>query len=120
MSQAEPYQYVRFTWWTRHGPTELVERLKSDFDVTPPKLEKDSPYDLSLFKGQRWETLVKADTLSALLSSSRAVLFQRTRAPFTQRDIELRKIVFLLYPHDRSTPFPWEFGHEPPFEVERE
>jgi hypothetical protein len=75
MSQVEPYHYVRFTWWRKYSPTELVERLKREFTVTPPKLDKDSPHDLSIFKGDRWEALVKADTLSALLSPVRAILF---------------------------------------------
>jgi len=120
MSRAGPYHYIRFTWWQRHSPTKLVEMLKRDFAVTPPLLEKDNPYSLSPYKGERWEVLVKADTLSALLSAFRAVLFQRTREPFTKRDLELRKIVFSLYPRTRSTPLPWGFGTEPPFEAEEE
>ncbi len=122
MSQAEPYHYVRFSWWKKHSPTELVERLKREFTIILPKLEKYNTYeyDISFYKGERWEALVKADTLSAFLSPDRAVLFQRTRAPFTERDMELRKTIFSLYPHSRPTPFPWEFSHEPPFEVVKE
>ena len=120
MNQAKPYHYVRYTWWSKHSPTELVQRLEGEFNVTPPKLEKDDIYDMSLHRGERWEALVKADTLSAFLSASRAVLFQRTRAPFTKKDMDLRKTIFSLYPRNCPTPFPWMFSHEPPFEVEKE
>lgn len=98
----------------------LVERLKGDFDLTLRGVigEKEA-YDISPYAGQRWEILVKADTLSAFLSAWRAILFQKVWAPFTRRDIELRKIVLSLYPRNRSTPFPWAFSPpEPPFEIE--
>jgi len=120
MRRAEPYSHVQFTWLRAHEPVELVEMLKSKFAVTPPRLEKENRADISPYIGQRWEVLVKADTLSGFLGATRAVLFQTRRAPFTQRDVELRRIVFMLYPHNRSTPFPWGFTHEPPFEIEKE
>jgi len=124
MSQDKPYDYVRFTWWHTHNPRELAEILKDTFTVTfyarPGSLEEDRRYDLSPYKGQRWEILVKADTLSAFLSAWRAVLFQRERAPFTKRDMKLREMILKLYPRITPTPFPWGFSHEPPFEVEEE
>jgi len=120
MNQSNPYYYVRYTLWSKYSPTELVQRLKGEFNVTPPKLEKNNQYDLSPYEGERWEALVKADTLSAFVSSSRAVLFQRTRASFTKKDMDLRRTLFLLYPHSRPTPLPMMFSHEPPFEVEKE
>lgn len=120
MSRAEPYHHVRFNWLRTHDPVKLVQTLKSKFAVTPPRLEKEDRGEISPYAGQRWEVLVKADTLSAFLGATRAVLFQTERAPFTQRDMELRRAVFMLYPRDRSTPFPWGFTHEPPFEVEKD
>jgi len=122
MSRAKLYDCVRFTWWRNHDPVKLVETLKREFTVTPPRLETKSDldlYDWSLYKGHRWEILVKADTLSAFLCFDRAVLFQAVRVPFTKRDMELRRTVFCLYPRNRPTPFPFGFSLEPPFEIER-
>ena len=121
MSRGEPYHYVRWAWWHSHSIEELVQRLKADFELALRGLrgEELSIYDLSPFKSQRWEVLVKADTLAAFLAAYRAVLFQRMRAPFTKRDLELREIILSLYPRRTPTPFPWSFSHEPPFEVER-
>ncbi|MFB0543632.1 MAG: hypothetical protein ACETVR_02510 [Candidatus Bathyarchaeia archaeon] len=119
MNRVEPYHYVRWTWRRRHTPTGLVERLKEDFDLSLRRLRaEEEAQDISPYVGQRWEILVKADTLAAFLSAWRAVLFQRSRAPFTRRDMELREIVLKLYPRNRPTPFPWSFSFEPPFEVE--
>ncbi len=73
-------------------------------------------YEVAIHKDDRSELEVKSDTLVALLSSFRAVLSQREPAPFTPRDMELRKRVIELYPRERPTPFPWMFGHEPNFE----
>ncbi|RJS90132.1 hypothetical protein CW700_01645 [Candidatus Bathyarchaeota archaeon] len=64
--------------------------------------------------------MVKADTLSAFLSAWRAVLFQKYKAPFTKRDLELREILFRLYPRITPTPLPFSFSQEPPFEVEEQ
>ena len=116
----EPYHHVRFTWRLSMSPSDVVQRFKKDFDVTLPTLRSESWYDLSPYKGYRWEILVKADTLAAFVSAGRAVLFQKVSAPFTKKDLELRKIVFTLYPHNRPTPFPWLFSREPPFEVEKD
>jgi len=60
---------------------------------------------------------VSADTLSAMLSRFRALLYQKEAAPFTARDMELRKKVLELYTRDRSTPFLWGFRSEPKFEI---
>ena len=51
-----------------------------------------------------------------MLSSFRAVLYQKEAKPFTAKDIELRKKVFTLYTRDRPTPFPFMYGREPKFE----
>ncbi len=68
--------------------------FEGDFDLTfNPRENMDDTYDLSLFRGHRWEILLKADTLSAFLSTSRAILFQKGRHPFTKKDMELRRIV---------------------------
>ncbi|MCW4037968.1 MAG: hypothetical protein NWF13_04450 [Candidatus Bathyarchaeota archaeon] len=61
------------------------------------------------------ELLFKADTLYAAISPSKATLFQKTRNPFTSKDLELRKRILDLYT--------WHFAgivftKEPTFEVQ--
>ena len=79
---------------------ELSERLKDDFNLTLKRYlrEEEYRYILLFFKGQRWEVLVKADTLAAFLSAYRAVLFQKVRASFTRRDMKLREILLSYIP----------------------
>jgi hypothetical protein len=112
----EEYYYVRFRWWRRVDLPELSGTLGRSFKVemsSPPR----SAFELSLRKDERDELIVRADTLIARLSAFRAVLLQKGAAPFTARDMELRKNVFELYPRARPTPFPWHFSDEPPYEV---
>ena len=66
---------------------------------------------------EKEQLIVKADTLIARLSLFRAGLSQKKVATFTERDLELRKKVFALYPRSRPTPFPWSFTSEPKFEI---
>jgi hypothetical protein len=73
--------------------------------------------EITLYKDDRDELRVRSDTLTALLSSFRAVLSQKDSAPFTYRDMKLRKLVSELYPRERPTPFPWLFSSEPKFET---
>jgi len=113
---AEPYHYVRFRWWSRVDLKKVSEDLSELFRVemfVPPSGERE----LVFRKDEREELKVSADTLTAWLSVFRAVLSQKEAAPFTARDLELRKKVLELYPRSRPTPFPWLFGHEPKFEV---
>ena len=53
-----------------------------------------------------------------MLSPMRAVLSQKEAAPFTKKDVELRKKVLEFYPRSRPTPFPWQFISEPEYEAE--
>jgi hypothetical protein len=112
----KPYQYVRFEWFDV-DLDKLMEELKESFEV---KLKQfpTSEDDMSLRKNEREELVVKADTLNAFLSLSKAVMFQKTVAPFTKRDLELRKKIFEYYTKTRHTPFPWGFVSEPKFETE--
>ena len=114
----EPYHYVLFRWWNRVDVIKLLEEFNKDFDV---KL-KIPPFDenrISIHVDNLIELWVKADTLSAFLSNYRAVLFQKKKAPFTHRDMKLRKKVMKLYPRSRPTPLPWLVDSEPKFEVEK-
>ena len=95
---------------------KVSEDLSELFSVemfVPPSDERE----LVFKKDERKELKVSADTLTARLSVFRAVLTQKEAAPFTARDLELRKKVLGLYPRSRPTPFPWLFSHEPKFEV---
>lgn len=113
---AQPYHYVRFKWWRIVDLKEIARELGGVFSIEPLKMPRNDR-ELSLLKDMREELRVKADTLGAMLSPVRAVLFQREAAPFTARDMELRRRVLELYPRDRPTPFPMFFSEEPKFEV---
>jgi hypothetical protein len=112
-----PYHYVRWTWWRDYEAADLAEKL-GGFTVTfltPPGKEGD----MITISNSEIEFLdVKADTLSARLAPSKAVLFQKESAPFTKRDMELRSIVFQHYNHSRGTPLPWPLQREPRFETQ--
>jgi hypothetical protein len=114
--KTEPYHHVRFRWWTRLELEKVFAGLGDEFDVKMMSMP-GTKYEMAIHKDDRSELEVKSDTLIALLSSFRAVLSQREPAPFTPRDMELRKRVIKLYPRERPTPFPWEFSHEPNFVI---
>ncbi len=111
------YSYVRYTWWREVDIDELGGELSDEFEVNPVNVPESTIYELSLYKNAREESLVKADTVGVYISRYRAVLFQRDRAPFTARDMELRSRILEVYPRDRPSPFPWAFSEEEPFEV---
>ena len=116
MRMAQPYHYVRFKWWRMVDLKEVAREMGGVFSINILTIPKDDR-ELSLLKDMREELSVKADTLGAMLSPVRAVLFQRETAPFTARDMELRRRVLELYPRERPTPFPMFFSEEPKFEV---
>jgi hypothetical protein len=111
------YHYVRHRWWGEVDVSRLVQRFSVDYEVD----YRSPPVDESRMSIQSFaleELRVRADTLMAFLSPYRAVLSQRERAPFTTRDMDLRRRVFEIYPHERPTPLPFVTNTEPPFEVE--
>ena len=112
----ETYHYVRFRWWKGIDLKKVSEDLGQSFNVELI-IRPSEEHEISLAKDERDELKVNADTLSAMLSRFRAVLYQKEATPFTVRDMELRKKVLDLYPRDRPTPFPWLFSHEPKFET---
>ncbi len=111
------YSYVRFRWWSHINLDDAAEQLKS-FKITRIPHAK-SNMEISLFQDERDELEVEADTLKAFLTSTRVLLSQKERTPFSKRDLELRDKMIMLYPHDRPTPFPWEWSVEPTFESVR-
>lgn len=122
MPNEKPYEYARFSW-EKHDVEELANKLKERFTLVKPpvgkKEKKEDSHDLITdhFNLPSEEIEVKADTLFVLLSALRANLFQKEKAPFTEKDMELRETVLALYPHTSRTPIPIEFGvKEPKFE----
>jgi hypothetical protein len=111
------YNYVRYTWWREVDIDELSGELSTEFEIKHRPNPSNPRYEFSLFPEARREILVMADTLKAYISRFRTVLFQRDRAPFTPRDMELRRRLLEVYPRDRPSPFPWAFSDEEPFEL---
>ncbi|MBS7631781.1 hypothetical protein KEJ47_09505 [Candidatus Bathyarchaeota archaeon] len=96
---------------------QVAEELK-EFKLEKIDMPKDET-ELSLFKDERESLKVKADTLIAFLSPTRAVMSQKSPAPLTRRDLRLREKILQLYNRDRPTPFPWSWSVETKFEVEK-
>jgi hypothetical protein len=81
------------------------------------KLPPKGDGEISLFQDENWKELnVIGDTLKAFITSKMAVLNQKEKLSFTDKDMKLREIVLKLYPHERPTPFPWSYTQEPEFE----
>lgn len=118
MSQPEPYNYVRYTWWKTHDITGLASKLRERFTVID--LRHPSRTDAMISLGERdiAQIEAKADTLSAYLAPSKAVLFQKESASFTKRDMELRETILALYPHVIPAPLPFFYRREPKFKVQ--
>ena len=118
MKNNEPYYHTRFRWWTRVELDKVSEDLKNEYDtVMKPRIADE--HELGFQKDDRSELEVKSDTLTAFLSPFRVILFQKKKAPFTSRDMELRNKVIELYPREKAIPFLWPFGSEPAFEIVR-
>jgi hypothetical protein len=103
----KPYHKVRYSWWKEHSLTELTKELKTRFTIVRPSQPDSDKVKLSLFRKERGAIEVKADTLWVFLSNYVAVLFQKEKVPFTEKDWELKETIFKLYNHSRSTPLPW-------------
>ena len=98
---------------------EMEKEMNETFDVTQLNMPTDDR-EVVLNPLQREELKAKADTLMVRLAPVRAVLYQREAAPFTNKDLELRKNILELYPRERSTPFTLGFYREPKFRVKDE
>lgn len=121
----KPYGYARFTWWYPYNLGELATKLKESFTLVRSLIrKKKEPWDMtarawSFQDDAREEIEVKADTLFARLSPFRAILFQKEKAPFTKKDMELRETVLALYPRSTATPISGPYtAEEPKFEKE--
>jgi hypothetical protein len=110
------YHYVRWRWYSKLDLKEFAEKLSHKYEV---KTLPDFGYDLelALMKDARDRFMVKSDTLVAFLSQFRVVITQKKPAPFTSRDVELRKILLENYPYNRPTFLPMHVSDEPEFET---
>ena len=114
--ETTPYYYVRFRWDRGADLKALAEELYGNYEFDWFSIERTEE-EFSLFKDESVELKVRADTLRAFVSPVRAVLYQKERAPFTPRDIGLRKTLLKWYPKKRLSPMPLLFGTEPEFEI---
>jgi len=76
--------------------------------------------ELTLYRLQRDEVIVKADILIAVISQYRAILYQKELKSFTAKDVSLRKWIFDMYDKLTHMPFLWGGDSEPKYEVEEE
>ena len=110
---AQPYHFVRTRRWGRHDLRDVANQLTNftyvkKIGILANVNLNDPRCDFSP------EIEFKADTLYVLISARRAVLFQKTPEPFTQKDLQLRNTIFNLYP-DYRLPL---FRKEPRFEIQ--
>ena len=110
------YHYVRWRWGNKIDVEKVSTELGEKFKV---EVIKDHGWDLelTLMKEARDRYLIKADTLSVFLSIFRAVMVQKVAAPFTSRDLELRKRILELFPKERPTFLPMQSNTEPEFKT---
>lgn len=95
----DAFYSVLWTRWKRWTPNELENVFGAEYEIThynwpvPPRA-------LDFLLGghlTRYEIRVKADTLHALLSSIRAVLYQKEPQRFTERDQRLYAMIRSIY-----------------------
>ena len=112
-----PYHYVRFAY----EPLKLEEaRLLLRAEGFYVELHRTPEGGLDLSFNTDWNRdhlQVKADTLEAVLTKGVATLLQRKSTAFTARDVNLRKLVFDLFPHSQQAGLPMYSNTEPYFEV---
>lgn len=110
----KPYRYIRMILVRRGDLAEMAARLSQLFTMVRPFSSKKDGYlqfELGGFE-------VRADTLFAIIEADKAILFQKTPSPFTKNDLELRRIVFDLYPDPPRMPTNL-LAKEPAFKVEK-
>ena len=111
------YYYISHSSIGRLYDTEMLAlKLQEHFTrvKTLVRVIDDELQRISEVKSVVPEILFKADTLYATISPTRGVLFQKSRAPFTLKDLELRKTIFDLYNSRFTLPI---FNPEPKFEI---
>lgn len=107
----QPYHFVRHVWINRVDLKKISKDLSKSFHIETLTRPSDDR-EISFFKNDRETLRVKGNTLIVRLSPFRAVLFQKEPAPFTEKDMELKKRIFELYPHSKIIPL--KFAHKEP------
>ncbi len=111
------YYYISYNSLGRLYDAEMLAlKLEEQFTrmKTLVRVIESEVKRLSEIKSVVPEILFKANTLYATISPTRAVLFQKSRAPFTLKDLELRKTILDLYSSRFTIPI---FDPEPKFEI---
>ena len=104
--RSKPYYYVRFRWWSPLDLDTAMRNLAGSFEVAKKVRPRDE-VELTLYADQRDEVTAKGDTLTAIMSPYKAILYQRELRPFTPKDTSLRAWVIGMYDKTTPTPFPW-------------
>jgi hypothetical protein len=115
LKNLQPYSYSRFTWYKDINVDNEAERLSKDFEIKPLNTPEPSEREVSIYKNTRKEIIIKADTLGAIISTFRAILYQKEKAPFTTKDMKLRQEILDLYPRRSASPLPIGYSFEPKF-----
>jgi hypothetical protein len=111
------YYYISYNSVGRLYDAEMLAlKLQEQFTrvKTLVRVIESQVKRLSEIKSVVPEILFKADTLYATISPTRAVLFQKSRAPFTRKDLELRRTILDLFNSRFTIPV---FDPEPKFEI---
>ncbi len=95
---------TRYRWWKPLDIDEFTSNFNDTFKISfrPNLVAEDK---IEIFSKDRREIRVCADTVSALLSPYRAVLYQREPAELTEKDRKLLEVVMETYPRSHNTPF---------------
>lgn len=101
---AEPYHRTRFRWWNPLDVEGFAVEFGGRYEIVrrPNPVQRDR---IEIFVDSRREVWIKADTLQAFITAYKAILFQKERAPLTEKDSELEGLLFSKYTHNRETPF---------------
>jgi hypothetical protein len=95
--ELQAYYYISYNSIGRLYDAEMLAlKLQEQFTrvKTLVRVIESEVTRISEIKSVVPEILFKADNLYATISPSRAVLFQKSRTPFTLKDLELRKTIF--------------------------
>ena len=111
----KPYNYLRYSWYTKIDLQKLKVML-SEFEVVNRPMPS-SERDMSIYRNERDGIQCKADNLSAFLYEYKAVLYQKKPAPFTENDLRVREIVLETYPKTRSGILSTAIQREPAFKT---
>ena len=112
----KPYYFIRYEWYDRVDLDALAKELEESF-IVELRPQPSGSLDLSIYRKEREGLKVTGDSLSVFLYPFKAVLFQREPAPFTPRDLMLRRRILELYRRNRSSILATSIHREPNFQI---